>query len=183
LIDAVSRMIVSSFFWIRMRIKASLKNPVPDLNKNWEIIICSKDAMPWIRYLDTVLKGRGRSHSTWCGGGGLWDLPRGGSPWTYLMQGVGMRSGRFETDNVGGPNKICNLVCVSNVYWTRIVKKSIESWLTPSYTESGSTCTLASGYETLRWSVDQAFMLPFKLAIPSIPSASCLSRNRYRTGT
>jgi hypothetical protein len=66
----VSRMIVSSFFWIRMRIKASLKNPVPDLNKNWEIIICSKDAMPWIRYLDTVLKGRGRSHSTWCGGGG-----------------------------------------------------------------------------------------------------------------
>ncbi len=40
----------------------------------------------------------------------------GGSPWTYLKQGVGKMSGKFETDNDEGFNKTCNLVCVSNVY-------------------------------------------------------------------
>jgi hypothetical protein len=38
----------------------------------------------------------GRSHSKWCGGGGVPRLAKGSSPWTYPKQGVGKRSGRFE---------------------------------------------------------------------------------------
>ncbi len=65
------------------------------------------------------------------GGGGVRDWPRGGSPW---KQGVGKRRGKFETDNDGGLDKICNLVCVSNAYWTLYVwpEKSIKSGLTHS---------------------------------------------------